>query len=108
MKNLISKFFTAAAILVSAQAVEAQSKLPTEDDYYKIITIPTPEGVLLEVGGVATLPDGRIALSTRCRHDSSFGEGVSIPRFEEWREAEIAVTITYCARRTDANVTAGG
>jgi cytochrome c551/c552 len=65
MKNLISKFFTAAAILVSAQAVEAQSKLPTEDDYYKIITIPTPEGVLLEVGGVATLPDGRIALSTR-------------------------------------------
>ena len=36
-----------------------------EDDYYRIITIPAPEGVLLEVGGVATLPDGRIALCTR-------------------------------------------
>lgn len=37
----------------------------TEDDYYKIISVATPEGILLEVGGVATLPDGRIALATR-------------------------------------------
>lgn len=36
-----------------------------ESDYYQIVTIPAPEGVLLEVGGVATLPDGRVALSTR-------------------------------------------
>jgi len=38
---------------------------PGEDDYYKILTLPTPEGILLEVGGVATMPDGRIAVSTR-------------------------------------------
>ncbi|HYG19771.1 MAG TPA: c-type cytochrome [Ohtaekwangia sp.] len=43
----------------------AQAVASAEDEYYKIITIPTPEGVLLEVGGVATLPDGRIAVSTR-------------------------------------------
>ncbi|MBA4058612.1 MAG: hypothetical protein C0490_28105, partial [Marivirga sp.] len=47
---------------ISAQTI---NKTPQEDDYYKIITIPNPEGILLEVGGVATLPDGRIALSTR-------------------------------------------
>ncbi len=41
------------------------SGTPQEEAYYRIITIPTPEGVLLEVGGVATLPDGRIALATR-------------------------------------------
>ena len=41
------------------------TKTPQEEDYYKIITIPAPEGVLLEAGGVATLPDGRIAVSTR-------------------------------------------
>ncbi len=41
------------------------TKTPTEDDYYKILTLPTPEGILLEVGGVATMPDGRIAVSTR-------------------------------------------
>lgn len=38
---------------------------PKEEDYYKIITMPVPEGILLEVGGVTTLPDGRVALSTR-------------------------------------------
>jgi cytochrome c551/c552 len=42
-----------------------QSKLPAEDDYYRIVTLPAPEGVLLEVGGVTSLPDGRIALCTR-------------------------------------------
>lgn len=36
-----------------------------EDDYYKIITLPIPEGVVLEVGGLAPLPDGRLAVSTR-------------------------------------------
>lgn len=51
-------------LAVLAQPTAAQ-KLPTEDDYYKIITIPAPEGVLIEAGGVATLPDGRIAVCTR-------------------------------------------
>lgn len=38
---------------------------PVEEDYYPIVTIPVPEDILLEVGGMVTLPDGRIALSTR-------------------------------------------
>lgn len=38
---------------------------PEEDDFYKIVTLPVPEGMLLEVGGVTTLPDGRVALCTR-------------------------------------------
>ncbi len=38
---------------------------PVEEDYYQMVTIPAPEGVLLEVGGLATLPDGRVAISTR-------------------------------------------
>ncbi len=36
-----------------------------ENDYYRIVTLPTPEGMLLEVGGLTTLDDGRIALCTR-------------------------------------------
>lgn len=44
----------------------ALSAVPaSEDDYYKIITLPIPEGVVLEVGGLASLPDGRLAVSTR-------------------------------------------
>jgi len=41
------------------------NKTPKEEDYYRIMTLPAPEGMLLEVGGVATLPDGRMAVCTR-------------------------------------------
>ncbi|MEN1784102.1 MAG: c-type cytochrome [Bacteroidota bacterium] len=36
-----------------------------ENTFFKIITLPAPENVLLEVGGMATFPDGRVALCTR-------------------------------------------
>jgi len=52
-------------ILIVVAAVAQTKRTPQEDDYYKIITLPTPEGMLLEVGGVTTLPDGRIAVCTR-------------------------------------------
>jgi len=51
--------------MASWNAMAQLNKTPGEEDYYKILTLPTPEGILLEVGGVATLPDGRIAVSTR-------------------------------------------
>jgi len=38
---------------------------PVESDYYKIAKIATPEGVVLEVGGLALLPNGDMAASTR-------------------------------------------
>ena len=82
-KNLtISLVFVLASTLVS---FAQETKTFKEEDYYKIITIPTPEGILLEVGGVATLPDGRIAVSTR-RGDvwvieNPTAEGGSNPRF---------------------------
>src|SRR5690606_6711597 len=39
--------------------------LPTENDYYELRTIRPPEGVLLEVSGMARIPDGRMAIATR-------------------------------------------
>lgn len=36
-----------------------------EDEYYRAATIPVPLDVVLEVGGLDTLPDGRIAVCTR-------------------------------------------
>lgn len=65
MNTSIYKFLLTGLIGLTAFSATAQTKSQAEADYYKIITIPAPEGVLLEVGGVATLPDGRIALSTR-------------------------------------------
>jgi cytochrome c551/c552 len=40
-------------------------KGPREDDFYKIIKLPIPEGIVLEVGGLVTLPNGDLAASTR-------------------------------------------
>ncbi|GAB3551514.1 plastocyanin/azurin family copper-binding protein [Spirosoma fluminis] len=36
-----------------------------EDDFYKLISLPVPEDIILEVGGMATLPDGSLAVCTR-------------------------------------------
>ncbi|MVM29086.1 auracyanin family protein [Spirosoma sp. HMF4905] len=36
-----------------------------EDDFYKLISLSVPEDVILEVGGMATLPDGGLAICTR-------------------------------------------
>ncbi len=36
-----------------------------ENDYYRMITLPVPEGMLLEVGGITTMPTGDVALATR-------------------------------------------
>ena len=43
----------------------AQNRPMTESDYYRIVTLPIPENIQLEVGGLAVLPDGRLAASTR-------------------------------------------
>lgn len=45
--------------------VLAQNRPMTEDDYYRIITMPIPENIEMEIGGLAVLPDGRLGASTR-------------------------------------------
>jgi hypothetical protein len=37
----------------------------SEKDFYALKTIAIPDHVKLEVGGIAVMPDGRIAASTR-------------------------------------------
>ena len=42
-----------------------QTSVQSEMDFYTLKTIAIPQDVKLEVGGIAVLPDGRIATSTR-------------------------------------------
>jgi cytochrome c551/c552 len=58
-------FITIISVWLLQPLFAQTSKTPKEEDYYRIMTLPAPEGMLLEVGGVATLPDGRIAVCTR-------------------------------------------
>ncbi len=79
--NILKKITFGCLVLISLSVI-AQ---PVEEDYYPIVTIPTPEGVLLEVGGLTTFPDGRVAISTR-RGDvwvveNPYMEGNSTPKF---------------------------
>jgi cytochrome c551/c552 len=43
----------------------AQAESAKEEDYFKIMRVPTPEGIILEVGGLCTLPNGSLAVATR-------------------------------------------
>jgi len=51
-------------VICFTQVVIAQN-VPKEEEYYRITKIPTPEGVLIEGGGVLSLPDGSLAVCTR-------------------------------------------
>ncbi|TBO40473.1 hypothetical protein EYS08_19025 [Pedobacter kyonggii] len=43
----------------------AQAESPKEDDYFKIMKVPAPEGTILEVGGLCTFPNGDLGVTTR-------------------------------------------
>ncbi len=37
----------------------------TEEDFYEIKTVAIPDGIKLEAGGIAPMPDGRVGVCTR-------------------------------------------
>ena len=51
-----------------------------EEAYYRIVDIPIPDSILLEVGGLDALQDGRLAVTTRRGEvwliDGAYGEGL--------------------------------
>ncbi len=61
MKNI---FLIACLSILTIQALKAQ-KAVAEAEYYPLRTLPIPHNIELEVGGMATIPDGRLAVSTR-------------------------------------------
>lgn len=52
-------------LAISVGAFGQKSAPKTEQDFYEIKTLPIPQDLYLEVGGLATMPDGRLAVSTR-------------------------------------------
>ena len=53
---------SAALVCVTSLAVAEPAK---ESDFYRITTFPIPAGIVLEVGSMELLPDGRVAMGTR-------------------------------------------
>src|SRR5438270_5010007 len=55
----------ALAFVLLSSTAWAQSVKESEEDYYPLIKIPVPPGVVLEAGGIELMPDGKVAVSTR-------------------------------------------
>ncbi|CAN5671344.1 hypothetical protein BH09BAC4_BH09BAC4_14310 [soil metagenome] len=60
MKKLLTTLLSVAS-LTMGWAQES----PKEEDFFKIQKVTSPEGTLLEVGGLAVLPDGNLGVATR-------------------------------------------
>ena len=64
--QLITRTARVDPVLDAKLQYQLNIDFPTdEDEYYRIATVPVPLDVVLEVGGLDTLPDGRIAVCTR-------------------------------------------
>lgn len=63
--NIKRIFTTIVLLVVTVGLLRGQDNTPRESDYFEIRRVRTPEGIILEVGGMVTLPDGNLALSTR-------------------------------------------
>lgn len=74
MKNILITLIT----LTSLTAGMAQES-PKEEDFFKILRVTAPEGTLLEVGGLAMLPNGHLGVATR-RGDIWIVENPTSPR----------------------------
>ena len=68
MKRLVLSLVVAAGFLTPSPAQELGGMWGTaraEADYYRIVQLPLPSELALEVGSFCTLPDGRLAIGTR-------------------------------------------
>lgn len=82
-------FFMLTTISSTAQnATDGEPISAKEQDYYTIVDIPIPDGIELEVGGLAVTPDGSLGVSTRRGEvwviENPYMEGSRIPRFNKF------------------------
>jgi len=92
MKNRLTLPALAIALSTSVAALFPSSALAqrpaAEEDYYRIVTLPIPEDIKMEVGGLAPLPDGRLAVSTRRGEvwmvGNPYMQGSRVPTFKRF------------------------
>ena len=64
--RFIKSFMLGAGLAwLASQPASAKSLSEMENDYYQMVTIPIPEGIVLEAGGLQVLPGDKLAVSTR-------------------------------------------
>ena len=56
---------TVLVLFTTGTSLFAQAESAKEDDYFRIMRVPSPEGTILEVGGLCVLPNGNLGVTTR-------------------------------------------
>ena len=93
IKTFVRRFLPAAWLLAAFPAlaqtpIEGKATADAEAEYYQLITLPIPKETVLEVGGLATLPDGRLGVSTRRGEvwlvGNAYGDDGSVPHFKRF------------------------
>jgi glucose/arabinose dehydrogenase len=66
LKAVLRTASVAAALLASVLGLHAADKnAESENRYYQMVTLPIPQGIVLEGGALQFLPDGKLASATR-------------------------------------------
>ena len=65
MRRLVSLFLGVAAAVLMASVILAAGKADEEAEYYRLVNVPIPEGVMLEAGAIQHFGQQRLAVSTR-------------------------------------------
>ncbi len=69
-------------------SLPCMAQTPEESDYYRIIDVPIPQDILLEVGGMSFTPDGRLGVATRRGEvwliDDPVLSGTSAPHYQRF------------------------
>lgn len=62
---VLALLFTLPGGARAQQQSPADTSSATQSDYYQVTSLPAPDDVVLEVGGLAFLPNGKLAATTR-------------------------------------------
>ena len=63
--NFSLRIFYISLALLFLQFSSGAQEAASEEDFFRIMKVSSPEGTLLEVGGLCTLPNGDLAVTTR-------------------------------------------
>lgn len=93
MRTILTLVLASVALLSLAPSTLAQEAVKKGDPaaegaYYKTITIPIPEDLVLECGGIECLPDGSLFVSTRrgdvYRVENAYSDPPKDVKFTRW------------------------
>ncbi|HEX8913916.1 MAG TPA: hypothetical protein VF796_16325 [Humisphaera sp.] len=85
---LFGGFTAAPALAQKGAGAMYKPDTKAEDAHYKIVTIPIPEDVVLEVGAIECMPDGSLFVGTRrgdiYRIDNAYADDLTKVKFTKW------------------------